>query len=163
MRKTGPGIAATALCAALLAGAFPALAAEEVSRAEYKAAVEPICKRNAKANEDLLRGVEGKVKRGKLKPAGRQFIRAAAALRRTLRQLRAVPRPAADEARLSEWLKRIGRQQVLLQRIGKALIAKQRRVAERLSVKLFSGARLTNAIVVSFGFNHCRFEPSEYT
>jgi hypothetical protein len=163
MRKTKPAIVAAALCAALSATALPALAAEEPTRAEYKTAVEPICKVNTKANENILAGVEGKVKQGKLKAAGHQFTRAAAALQKTLRQLKEVPKPPADEARLTEWLKRVGDQQVLLQKIGKALIGENRHKAETLSVKLYSGARLTNAIVVGFGFNYCRFEPSKYT
>lgn len=163
MRKTGLGIAAAALCAAAAAVALPALAAEEPTRAEYKAKVEPICKANTEANENILKGVRGKVRRGELGPAGRQFTRAAAALKKTLRQLKAVPKPPADEARLTEWLKRVGKQQALLQQVGEALIARKRRKAETLSVKLVSGARLTNAIVVGFGFNHCRFEPSKYT
>jgi hypothetical protein len=163
MRKTGLGIVVAALCVGLLSAALPALAAEEPTREEYKADVEPICKANTKANENILAGVEGKVKQGKLKPAGRQFTRAAAALKGTLRQLKAVPKPPADVARLTDWLKRVGDQQVLLQSIGKALIGEKRRKAETLSVKLVSGARLANAIVVSFSFNYCRFETSDFT
>lgn len=161
MRKTGLGIVAALVVAAL--SAVTAFAAEEPTRAEYKANVEPICKVNTKANQNILAGVEGKVKRGKLKQAGRQFTRAATALNRTLRQLKAVPKPAADVARLTEWLKRVGKQQALLKQIGQALIAEKRRRAETLSVKLVSGARNTNAIVVSFGFNYCRFETSDFT
>lgn len=154
---------ALAAAVVLLASASLALAAEEVTRAEYKARVEPICKVNTKANESILAGVRGKVQQGKLGPAGRQFTRASTALKKTLRQLRAVPKPPADEERLTEWLQRVGDQATLLQKIGQALIAQNRHRAETLSVKLISGARLTNAIVVSFGFNYCRFEPSKYT
>lgn len=163
MSTTKPAIVAMALCAALLAAVTTAFAAEEPTRAEYKADVEPICKANTKANENILAGVEGKVKQGKLKPAGRQFTRAATALKGTLRQLKAVPKPPADEARLTEWLQRVEKQQVLLNDIGKALIAEKRRKAETLSVKLVTGARNTNAIVVSFGFNYCRFDTSDFT
>lgn len=148
---------------ALVAMAIAAPAAMAIERPEYKAAVEPICKTNTEANEKILKGVRGKVQQGKLKPAGRQFTRAATALKGTLRQLRGVAQPPADRARLGEWLRRIGKQQSLLQEIGSALIAEKRRRAETLSVKLISGARLTNAIVVSFGFRYCRFEPSKYT
>lgn len=162
MSKTTLATVAVAICASLLA--VPAVfAAEEPTRAEYKADVEPICKVNTKANENILAGVEGKVKQGKLKQAGRQFTRAATALKGTLGQLKAVPKPPADEARLTEWLKRVEKQQVLLKEIGQALIAENRRRAETLSVKLVSGARNTNAIVVSFGFNYCRFETSDFT
>lgn len=162
MRKTTLATVAVAICALLLT-APAAFAAEEPTRAEYKADVEPICKVNTKANENILAGVEGKVKQGKLKQAGRQFTRAATALKGTLRQLKTVPKPPADEARLTEWLQRVEKQQALLKEIGQALIAENRRKAETLSVKLVSGARNTNAIVVSFGFNYCRFETSDFT
>jgi hypothetical protein len=161
--KTTRGLLVIAALIALAASASPAHAAEEPTRAEYKADVEPICKANTKANENILAGVRSKVQRGKLGPAGRQFTRASTALKNTLRQLKAVPKPPADVERLTEWLKRIGDQATLLQKIGKALIDGNRRKAETLSVKLVSGARLTNAIVVSFGFHYCRFEPSKYT
>ena len=161
MRKTGLGIVAALVVGVLSAAA--AFAAEEPTRAEYKADVEPICKVNTKANENILAGVEGKVKQGKLKQAGRQFTRAATALKGTLRQLKAVPKPPADVERLTEWLQRVEKQQALLKEIGQALIAENRRKAETLSVKLVSGARNTNAIVVSFGFNYCRFETSDFT
>lgn len=148
---------------ALAVTAVPALAADEPTRAEYKADVEPICKKSTKANENILAGVQSKVKKGKLRPAGRQFLRASTALKKALVDLRAVPRPPSDVDRLTEWLKRVGSQANLLRKIGKALIKGNRRSAENLSVKLVSGARLTNAIVISFGFNYCRFEPSKYT
>src|ERR1044072_4000724 len=162
MKKTGVGIVAARLSVALLLVALPASAAE-VTREEYKADVEPICKTNTEANEKILKGVRSKVNQGKLKPAGRQSLRAPTALKGTLRQLKAVPQPTSDEALLGEWLTRVGKQQTLLQQIGNALIAEKRRKAESLSAKLYSGANLTNAIVVSFGFRYCRFEPSKYT
>jgi hypothetical protein len=161
MRKMSGSLVAVAVMLSLAAA--PALGAEEPTRAEYKAAVEPICKANTKANEDILAGVRQKVQQGKLGPAGRQFKRAATALQRTLGELRAVPKPEGDVGRLTLWLKRVGDQATLLRQIGDALIDDNRRRAETLSVRLVSGARLTNAIVVSFGFNHCRFETSKYT
>jgi len=154
-------LAVVALTMAVAAAS--AIAAEEPTRDEYKAQVEPICKANTKANENILAGVRSKVQQGKLGPAGHQFTRASTALKNTLRQLKAVPKPPADVERLTEWLKRIDDQATLLQKIGKALIDRNRHKAETLSVKLVSGARLTNAIVVSFGFHYCRFEPSKYT
>ncbi len=58
--------------------------AAETSRAEYKAAVEPICQKNTEANKQLLRGVKAEVRRHKWKPAARQLARAAAAAPREL-------------------------------------------------------------------------------
>ncbi|HXV04487.1 MAG TPA: hypothetical protein VFP23_01100 [Solirubrobacterales bacterium] len=164
MRTRGSIFAA--VCALALVVAVPlALAAtvQEEARAQYKAAVEPICRENSQANQHILAGVAAKVRKGKLKAAGRQFVRASAALQRTLRQLEAVPRPEADAPRLTEWLKRVGSEATLLRKIGKALEAGQKRKAESLVARLESGARLTNAMVISFSFHYCRFEPSKYT
>jgi hypothetical protein len=132
--------------------------AAEVTRSEYKQSVEPICQRNAEANEDILAGVRAKVQQGKLKPAGRQFKRASRALRATLTKLRQVPQPAADTETLGEWLQGVEREADLLGDTGEALIAGKRRRAETLVRKLTEGARETNAIVVGFGFHHCRLE-----
>jgi hypothetical protein len=152
-----------AIAAVVLAAGASLALAEETTRADYKAAAEPICKANSEANEHILKGVRGKVKKGKLAPAGRQLIRAAAALRRTLVQLKAIPRPTADESRLAEWLKSVGEEAALLQQTGKALKAGKRNRAERLQAQLYSKARLANAIVLPFGFRYCLFEPSKYT
>ena len=131
---------------------------EEVTRSEYKQTVEPICAKNTRANRNILRGVRAKVRKRRLRPAGRQFVRASVALRRTLRTLRAVPRPSADEATLGEWLHGVGREAGLLRATGKSLIAGKRGPAERLVRKLTEGARETNAIVAGFAFHRCRLE-----
>lgn len=155
-RTLGPILVATMATAALLVASL-ALAAE-TTRDEYKQAVEPICARNAEANENILAGVRAKVREGHLKPAGLQFTRASVALRRTLGKLRQVPQPAADVETLSEWLQGVGTEASLLQATGKALIAGDKRRAETLVRRLTEGARQTNAIVVSFSFRHCQLE-----
>jgi len=162
-RNGGAIVIAIAACALLATGFAPPAMGAEGTRAEYRSLVEPICQRNAIANEHILAGVRAKVRRGKLKPAGRQFTAAAAALRRTLSQLRKVPRPEADAQRLSEWLGRISTQASLLRRAGRALIDGKRRRAGRLVTRLSRGARLTNALVVGFEFRHCRFDVSRFT
>src|SRR6187431_926554 len=86
--------------AAIAVLAFSSLAyAAEISRDEYKAKVEPICKTNSKANETILKPVRKLVKQNKLKQAAARFTQASAALKKTLGQLKAVPQPTADEAR----------------------------------------------------------------
>ena len=74
------------------------------TREGYVAAVEPICKANTEASGKILKGVKGEVRAGKLKPAAAKFARAATALKKTWRQLSAVPKPTADTAKLSKWL-----------------------------------------------------------
>lgn len=133
-------------------------AGAETTRSEYRQAVEPICARNAQANKNILSGVRGRVSKGELKPAGRQFVRASVALRRTLRELHQVPQPARDEETLSGWLAGVSREAGLLQATGKALIAGNRHGAERLVRKLTEGARETNATAAGFAFHHCQLE-----
>jgi hypothetical protein len=147
-------------CALIPPVAAPALVGP---RAEYRDQVEPICERNEAANRHILRGVRSKVRRGDVKPAGRQLIRAAAALRGALSELRKVPRPAADAQRLSAWLAQIANQATMLNRAGRALIAGDRHRAGNLVTKLSNGARKGNALVVGFEFDHCRLDPSRYT
>ena len=159
--KHALGIAGLLLACALAAPiAAPAL---EAPRSEYREQVEPICKANTEANEQILRGVRAKVRKGKLKPAGRQLTRAASALDRALAELREVPRPAADAKRLSEWLAQVSKQADLLRRAGKALIAGDRHRAGSLVTQLSTGARKANALVVSFEFRYCRLDASRYT
>src|SRR6478735_3706357 len=94
----------TAVVAAILVFAVPMALGAELSRDEYVAKVEPICEANSQANERILKGVRDKVRTGKLDAAGAQFTQAAAALKQTLVQLKAVPAPAADAAKLTKWL-----------------------------------------------------------
>jgi hypothetical protein len=156
-----PPMRIVAVCVLALFVVVPiavAATVQEEERTQYRDQVEPICKKNAEENKSILKGVRKKVNKGQLGPAGRQFIKAAAALRETLSKLKEVPRPQSDEAKLNEWLKRIGEEATLLQKMGKALKEEKLRRAESLSAQLEAGARLTNALVVPFGFRNCRFE-----
>ncbi len=136
--------------------------AAETTRAEYVAAVEPICKANTQANKTILRGVKSDVKRGRLKLAARKLARAAAALQKTLRELKAVPQPAADEARLAKWLGYIKIEVGLLQRISRKLKAGDKVGTEMAQVRLEHNANLANNAVLAFEFAYCKFEPSKF-
>jgi hypothetical protein len=146
-----------------LALAAPLALAAEITRDEYKAQVEPICQTNTEANERILKGVRKMVRQGKLRPAGRKFIRAAAALRRAHRQLVAVPRPTADEARLARWLRYVKKEADLFQKAGQALKAGNRSKAQRFVNQLNSNANKANATVLAFNFRYCRFNPAKFT
>ncbi|HEU4705951.1 MAG TPA: hypothetical protein VFS64_02050 [Solirubrobacterales bacterium] len=136
---------------------------EEVTRATYKEAVEPICRANTEANERILAGVRGEVKRGRLGPAAKRFERAATALRGTLGELRKIPRPAADRARLSRWLGFVADEVELLRRTAGYLAARQKGAAEGMVVRLKSVASRANNAVFAFEFEYCRFDPARYT
>jgi hypothetical protein len=151
--------ATTAIFFSLLALA----SAAEATRETYVAAVEPICQANTKANEKILAGVRTEVKQGKLAPAAAQFAKAGAALKRTLNQLRAVPQPPADKARLAKWLGYVKGEVALFESIAEKLRAGDKAGAERISVGLTEEATRANVQVLPFEFRYCRAEPSKFT
>lgn len=152
------------LLGALLACVVVAQAsAAEISRDEYVERVEPICKVNSEANERILSGVRKQVKEGKLAVAAQQFLKAARALKQTRAQILAVPKPAADAAKLTKWLGYVKTEIALLEGIGRKLKSGDKTGAQQESVKLIDNTNRTNAQVVSFEFDYCWFEPSKYT
>ncbi len=157
-RGLGLALAVTALLACA-GGAFAA----QATRDAYREGAEPICKANTQANERILQGVRAEVKAGKLKPAAARFAKAAAALKKSLAQLRAIPQPSADRAKLSKWFGDIGTEAGLFEAVAAKLRAANKAQAERLVVKLTSNADRANNVVIGFEFTYCRFEPSRFT
>jgi hypothetical protein len=152
---------AVGLLALVLGGA--SLASAEETRDTYKAQVEPICKANTEANEKILKGVRQKVKQGKLAIAGKQFGKAADALEKALKQIKAVPQPPADVAKLTKWLSYVEDEAKLFDDGGKALKAGNKTKAQTIVVKLTQTANLANSQVLSFGFRYCKLNPSKFT
>jgi hypothetical protein len=148
--------------ALLCLGASMAMA-EEVTRDSYTAAVEPICKTNTEANEKILKGVRAEVKAGKLGPAGVQFAKAATALKKAVTQLKAVPQPSADTAKLAKWLGYVSEEAKLFESGAKALKAGNKGKTQTIVVQLTHTANLANSQVLSFGFRYCKLEPSKFT
>jgi hypothetical protein len=148
---------------ALLFSVPVALAIGAIStRAEYVEVVDPICKKSSEANSRILKGVKGQVKSGQLVPAGKRFIRAAAALGKAVRQIVAVPQPSADKAKLTMWIGYLKREKVYLQKIGKYLKAGKKGKAQHEAVELSSNNSRANNTVVGFGFRDCRIESSRF-
>jgi hypothetical protein len=145
----------------LLLAAAPSFALEGPAE-EYREAVEPICKRNAEANETILKDVRKHVKEGELKRASRQLFSAAKALKRTRAQLLEVPKPAEDAARLTKWLKGVKTEVELLEATGRKLAHGEKNAATRLVVQLESNARKTNNQVLDYQFRYCRFDPGKF-
>jgi hypothetical protein len=147
---------------ALLLAAQAAFAAEP-TRESYTAQVEPICKVSSESNGRILKGVKGEIKAGKLKPAGAQFSKAAAALKQTLKKLRAVPQPPADKAKLTKWLGYIKTEVELFERTAKKLKEGNKVGAQSLAVRLTSTVNQANNQVLAFEFKYCRADPSQFT
>jgi hypothetical protein len=161
MRTIGYGVCTVVALALALLGVSLAQAAE-ITRADYVAQVEPICQVNTRANERILSGVKAEVKQGELKPAAAQFSKAGSALRKTLAELRAVPQPAADQARLARWLGYVKTEAELFQSAAAKLKAGDKVGAEAMALRLNNNATLANNSVLSFEFRYCRFEPSRF-
>jgi hypothetical protein len=153
------GIATVLLGLLFASAAFAA----EVSRDEYKEAVEPICKTNTKANERILAGVKQEVKAGKLKTAAAKFAKASTELKKTVGELEKVPQPAADEARLEKWFGLVEVEAELFATAGKKLKAGDKAGAEHIVTKLSQNANKANLEVLPFGFRYCRLEPAKFT
>jgi hypothetical protein len=143
--------------------AAPVTMAAAPTRDEYKAQVEPICKADTKANERILAGVRKQVKEGKLKAAGVQFSKAASALKGALNELRSVPQPTADTARLTKWLGYLKTQVELFEKVAKKLKTGDKVGAQAMVVRLTHTANLANNQVLVFEFNYCRLDPSKFT
>jgi hypothetical protein len=152
-----------AVAVALLVTVPVAAAIEgEPTRDEYVAAVEPICKANTEANSRILKGVKTQVKQGDLAPAGRRFLRAATALGKSVGQIAGEPKPSADVTKLDKWIGYLKQEKTLLQKIGKALKARNRFQAQQYAVKLNRNNNRANNTVISFGFDHCRIDSSKF-
>ncbi len=147
---------------ALLSAAIPASAAE-VTRDSYREAVEPICKANTGANERILKGVRRLVKKGELKSAAARFSKAAKALRETIVELKSVPQPTADQARLAKWLRLVSNQASFFELAAKQLRAGNKVGAQGSVIRLTHNANQANNVVVPFEFEYCRFDTSKFT
>jgi hypothetical protein len=151
------------LVAGLLAAAALGVTSAEQTRESYVAQVEPICKTNTKANERILAGAEKKVKQGKLKVAAGQFTQASSAFAKAVKQIKAVPQPVADGAKLAKWTGYLEDETKLLSEIGVALKAGKKSKAQTLSVKLTHNGNLANNAVLGFDFNYCLIDSSRFS
>ena len=148
---------------AMLLFAVAAPLALAITRDEYKAQVEPICKKNSEANDKILKTVRKEVKEDKLKTAGAKFIKASTALKKTYNELKAVEQPAEDTVKLTKWLGYVKKEAELFNSGGKALKAGNKKKAQKFVNQLNTNANKANAEVLAFGFHYCKFNPSKYT
>ncbi len=155
---------AALIVAATLTVAASASAEESVpSRAEYVAQVDPICEANTLANKRILKNVREKARNGKLKEAGAQFIHASAAFGATVEKIAAVPRPAADDARLLKWFDFLGIVKRNLRKLGVALKEEDKIKAAHESIRVERSSNAANNVGFIFEFRYCRITPSRFS
>jgi Pyruvate/2-oxoacid:ferredoxin oxidoreductase gamma subunit len=158
-------IAALTVVAMLLLAAG-ARAEEPPTRAEYVERVEPICQANTEANQRILKNVKTKARSKapqKVKEAGAQFIRASSAFGAAVAKLAAVPRPAADDARLLKWFKYLGIVEVNLRKLGKALKAGEKILAAHEQIRVERSSNAANNVGFVFEFHSCYLRASNFT
>jgi hypothetical protein len=146
----------------LLSASMALGASLDEERDAYKDQVEPICKQNRQANERVLKGVKKNIQNGKLKLAGTQFAKGAAALKKARTQLAAVPQPSADSARLTKWLGLIKTEVGLFEKVSKKLKAGDKRGAQRMALQLTSTVNRANNTVLAYEFKYCRVQTSQF-
>jgi hypothetical protein len=157
---------AISIAAAALLLASTADAAEGPTRAEYVAQVEPICEANTVANQRILKNAKAKAQSGnqaKMSEAGGQFIHASTVFGATVRKLSAVPRPAADDARLLKWFGYLGIIKTNLHNLGKALKADEKIKAAHEQIRVERSANAANNVGFIFEFQACKLDRSRFT
>ena len=154
MKRTLGTLAATAI--AMLAIA-PLAAGEEQTRDSYKAEVEPICQANRSANEKIMAGAKERVNKGKLVPAGTQFIQVSGSVAGLIKQLATVPAPTADERRIEHWLDSIQLLKQRLWEVGKYYKAGEKIKATHTSILAERAGLSANNTSIVFHFHYCRF------
>jgi hypothetical protein len=122
-----------------------------------------MCMANTQANDRILATVRRKVRRGKLKPADRQFSKAAAALTDTLPHLLALRRPSTDVPRLSRLLVRVEIKVTLFEGVAAKLRSGDILAAAQMVLTLTTHANRAKNLVTPFESKYCRFEPSRFT
>jgi hypothetical protein len=146
-----------------LAVVVPLASAAELTREEYVAKVEPVCKTNTQATGRIFKGVKDEVKNGELDKAAKRFKRAVTAFEKTIKQIKAVPQPVADATKLTKWIGYLETEKSFLQKIGKALEDGNKYKAQSLSVRLNRNSNLANNTVLGFGFDYCLIDSSRFS
>ncbi|HEV7399034.1 MAG TPA: hypothetical protein VGN84_02070 [Solirubrobacterales bacterium] len=152
--------------AAMLLLATGAQAEEVPGRAEYVEQVEPICQANTEANRRILKNVRTKAHSkapGKVREAGAQFIRASGAFGAAETKIAAVPRPAADDARLLKWFKYLDIVKTNLGKLGKALKAEEKILAAHEQIRVERASNAANNVSFVFEFHYCHLSASTFS
>ncbi len=135
----------------------PLAGAEEPTRESYVAQLEPICQANREANERILDGAKERVDKGKLVPAGKQFIRVSRSFGGLIKRIAAVPPPPADGKRIERWLELMGLVESRLLNVGKYFKQGEKIRANHESIQAERSGNSANNTIFAFHFHYCRF------
>jgi hypothetical protein len=147
---------------AVLSIAAAATAAEAPTRAEYVDRLETICKPDALATQQVMKGARADVRAERVAVAEEKFAKATSIFSATLKRISAVPRPPDDATKLAKWFTYLKRQEDYLQQITAQLRHDHTIKAQRLTARFIHSGNLANNVVIAFGFNYCSFRFSRY-
>jgi len=157
-----PKLIPIAILTAMLLLAAAAPAAEASTRKDYVERLEVICKPDALATQQAMKGARADVRMERFKSATGKFARATRIFSGTVAQIAAVPRPSADTKKLEKWFGYLDQQESYLRQITAALRAERGARATRLIARFIHSGNLANNVVLAFGFDYCSFKFSRY-
>lgn len=147
---------------AVLALAVPAQAAAEVTRPEYVAQLETICKPRSEATQRVVRGTRADVRAERFRRAAAKVAKARRIFTGTIGSIARVPRPEADKPTLARWFAALRREDDALRHTVDALRAEDVARFQRVWADFIHEGNKANNIVISFGFDYCSFKPSRF-
>jgi hypothetical protein len=142
--------------------AAAAAAAEAPTREEYVSRLEVVCRPDAQATQQAMKGARSDMNAERLATAAGKFSKAAAIFGATVKKMEAEPQPAGDVAKLGKWFIYLQRQESYLQQTTAQLRADHAIKAQRLTARFIHNGNLANNVVLAFGFNYCSFKFSRY-
>jgi opacity protein-like surface antigen len=150
---------ASVLIIAVLASAAAATAAVygpgTPSRQQYVAKAEKVCTKTDRKMSALTKAASKEAKAGDAKRAGNKFGQVASAFAKGVGQLKKLPRPTADRAKLAKWVRSLGVDVKLLAGEAKAYKAGNAGSLSKAVKAAKKHAPKTNAFVAGFGFHSC--------
>ena len=158
--------AVVSVAAMALLPAAAASAEEAPARAQYVEQVDPICQANTEANQRILKNVKAKARSKSpktVREAGAQFIHASSAFGAAETKIAAVPRPAADDARLLKWFKYLSIVKTDLRKLGVALKEGKKILAAHEQIRVERASNAANNVSFTFEFRYCHLSASSFT
>jgi hypothetical protein len=153
-------VLATAIVTVALAA--PSSEGAEVTRPEYVAQLEKICKPRSEATRRAVRGTRADVRAERFRQAAVKVAKAERIFSGTVRAIAGVPQPAADRATLDRWIAALGREAAALERTAASLRDEDVARFQRVWARFIHEGNKANNVVVSFGFDYCTFKPSRF-
>ena len=144
----------------VLVGVTTVARAGDISREQYVARVEPICKSAVDRSQPILKVAKRDLRRNRVRAAGAEYLEAAAIIRGSGERVEPISKPAADAATLTKWLRKLRQEDQLLERTGHELMKEHRAKAEGYLVRFIHAGNLANNVVFGFGFDYCLFDVS---